>query len=215
MPIVRIAGARIECKFGDNLRQVLLRAKLPLYDERAKPFHCRGMGMCGMCAVKIRGSASWPTKTELLRLRLPPHDIDAGLRLACQCNVHGDLVVERFPGIWGQHVKETRADQGPRPDRPIAESFLKSQVKAPVQKTWSQRLLGHSAPKRPTVDHQSALETMILTPQRPRAASRHRPRPRDLKRRRHVSAMSPLARRDQLRLRAQCQTKLRQLRRSM
>lgn len=104
MPIVTFAGVKIECELGANLRRVLMRAKLPLYHPLARVAHCRGMGTCGTCAVKLRGSASWPTKLEALRLRLPPHTSEAGLRLACQCVVHGDLDVEKFGGIWGQDL---------------------------------------------------------------------------------------------------------------
>ncbi|QDS89793.1 hypothetical protein EC9_39930 [Rosistilla ulvae] len=104
MPIVTFGGVQIECELGANLRRVLMKAKLPLYHPLARFTHCRGMGTCGTCAVKLRGSASWPTKLEALRLRLPPHTAEAGLRLACQCSVHGDLDVEKFGGVWGQHL---------------------------------------------------------------------------------------------------------------
>ena len=111
MPIVRFAGCEIECPSGANLRVVLLRAQLPLYTRVAKAIHCRGHGNCGTCAVRIEGEVSEPTPAELRRLGLPPHHADAGLRLACQCNVLGDLEVTKYKGMFGQ-----RADP-PRPDR--------------------------------------------------------------------------------------------------
>jgi ferredoxin len=58
--------------------------------------------------VHIEGAVSDPTPAELRRLRLPPHDPEAGLRLACQCSVLGDVVVTKHPGLFGQH-----ADSGP------------------------------------------------------------------------------------------------------
>ncbi|NIR39356.1 MAG: (2Fe-2S)-binding protein, partial [Actinobacteria bacterium] len=59
----------------------------------AEALHCRGRGICGTCAVRVEGAVSEPTESELRRLRLPPHRPDAGLRLACQCSVLGDLTV--------------------------------------------------------------------------------------------------------------------------
>ena len=38
---------------------------------------------------------------QRLRLALPPHDRHSGLRLACQCNVLGDIKVTKLPGPFG------------------------------------------------------------------------------------------------------------------
>lgn len=102
MPTVRFADRSVECPQGANLRMVLLRARLPLYTRVAHALHCRGRGTCGTCAVRIEGSVSEPTKAEQRRLRLPPHDPEAGLRLACQVSVLGDLTVTKHKGLWGQ-----------------------------------------------------------------------------------------------------------------
>lgn len=105
MPTVAFAGRTIECPAGANLRVVLLRARLPLYTRAARALHCRGHGTCGTCAVKIEGSVSEPTAAELRRLRLPPHDAERGLRLACQTNVLGDVVVTKYEGFFGQRTE--------------------------------------------------------------------------------------------------------------
>ena len=102
MPIVRFADQSVECPHGANLRMVLIRARLPLYTRVAQALHCRGHGTCGTCAVHIEGPVSEPTAAELRRLRLPPHKPEAGLRLACQCSVLGDLVVTKHKGLFGQ-----------------------------------------------------------------------------------------------------------------
>jgi ferredoxin len=102
LPIVRFAGRSIECPEGANLRVVLLRARLPLYTKVARAVHCRGHGTCGTCAVHVEGPVSEPTAVERRRLRLPPHHPEAGLRLACQCSVLGDVTVTKHPGLWGQ-----------------------------------------------------------------------------------------------------------------
>jgi len=88
---------------------VLLRARLPLYTRVAEAIHCRGRGVCGTCAVQIEGPVSDPTPEEIRRFRLPPHQLDSGLRLACQCNVLGDVKVTKHPGFWGQRTKRDGA----------------------------------------------------------------------------------------------------------
>ena len=102
MPIVHFAGQSIECPHGANLRVVLVRARLPLYNSASQAFNCRGRGACGTCAVRIEGEVSEPTGAEKVRLALPPHNRDSGLRLACQCKVLGDLKITKHAGFWGQ-----------------------------------------------------------------------------------------------------------------
>ena len=106
MPTIRFDGQSIECPQGANLRVVLLRARLPLYTQVARALHCRGHGACGTCAVRIEGPVSEMTPAELRRLSLPPHRPEAGLRLACQCNVLGDITVTKHDGLWGQHTPD-------------------------------------------------------------------------------------------------------------
>jgi ferredoxin len=105
MPKVHFAGQTIECPPGANLRVVLLRARLPLYTTVARAIHCRGHGTCGTCAVRVEGPVSEPTAAELRRLRLPPHRPEAGLRLACQTTVLGDVRVIKYEGLFGQRVE--------------------------------------------------------------------------------------------------------------
>ena len=101
MPKVRFADQTIECLEGANLRSVLVRARLPLYTRASAALNCRGHGTCGTCAVRIEGAVSEPTAAETRRLRLPPHDLDSGLRLACQVKVLGDLEVTKRAGFFG------------------------------------------------------------------------------------------------------------------
>ena len=103
MPTVHFAGHSVECLYGSNLRMVLLRARLPLYNSIARALNCRGYGTCGTCAVRIQGKVSDLTTAERMRLEFPPHERVAGLRLACQCRVLGDLVVTKYSGVWGTH----------------------------------------------------------------------------------------------------------------
>ena len=104
MPTVHFADTEIQCPHGANLRQVLRRAGVALYNGPMGMLHCRGLGTCGTCAVQIEGAVSPPTTLERWRLNFPPHNagIDRGLRLACQCRVDGDLTVKKLDGWWGQ-----------------------------------------------------------------------------------------------------------------
>ena len=87
---------------------VLLRARLPLYNEVARALNCRGRGACGTCAVRIEGPVSELTVVERLRLSLPPHEVQSGLRLACQCKVLGDIKVTKLAGVFG--TREGKSD---------------------------------------------------------------------------------------------------------
>ncbi len=112
MPTVHFAGKSVECPKGANLRIVLLRAQLPLYHNVARALHCRGFGKCGTCAVRIEGPISEPTPAERRRLSLRPHSQESGLRLACQCNVLGDIKVTKYAGLWGQRTDEPKPGTG-------------------------------------------------------------------------------------------------------
>ena len=93
---------------GSNLRVVILRARLPLYNSAARALNCRGRGVCGTCAVRVEGAVSEPTAAELTRLKLPPHDEHSGLRLACQCVILGDVTVTKLSGFFGSNEDPTQ-----------------------------------------------------------------------------------------------------------
>ena len=106
MPKIEFNDQCIECAVGDNLRKALLSAQLPLYNGIAGAIHCRGLGTCGTCAVKVIGEVSPMTAVEKWRLGFPPHDRSNDLRLACQCTVKGDLRLEKFDGMWGHKLSK-------------------------------------------------------------------------------------------------------------
>ena len=110
MPTVQFNGETIECESGERLRDVLLRAGQTPHNDKARWVNCRGFGTCGTCAVEVvDGEVGEKTAREEWRLDFPPHEADAGLRLACQIRVEEDLVVRKYPGFWGEQTdKEPR-----------------------------------------------------------------------------------------------------------
>ncbi|MFB6298177.1 MAG: 2Fe-2S iron-sulfur cluster-binding protein [Salinirussus sp.] len=104
MPTVEFRDREIDCEPGAILRNVLLEADLSPHNGRADVLNCGGHGTCGTCAVEVTGDVSEPDRREKIRLAVPPHDSDAGLRLACQTRVQGDVTVQKYPGLWGQHT---------------------------------------------------------------------------------------------------------------
>lgn len=102
MPYITVQGKTVECETGANLRQVLLKENINLYNGQATLINCHGIGTCGTCAVQIVGQVSEPGWREKARLSLPPHSLTQHRRLACQTQVLGDLQVTKFDGFWGQ-----------------------------------------------------------------------------------------------------------------
>jgi ferredoxin len=105
MPTVEYDGQSIDCGRGATLRTVLREAGLTVHNGTATAVNCHGHGTCGTCAVAVAGETNDRTDREQWRLDFPPHDVEDGLRLACQTTVEGDLNVEKHPGFWGQHVE--------------------------------------------------------------------------------------------------------------
>jgi ferredoxin len=102
MPRITVHGQTITCDRGANLRRVLLKHDIALYNDGSQWINCRGIGSCGTCAVAIVGEVSPINWKEKARLSLPPHNPDNQRRLACQVTVLGDIEVTKYDGFWGQ-----------------------------------------------------------------------------------------------------------------
>lgn len=83
--IVIPQGREIAIYPGERLLDAMVRADLRGYSP------CGGRGACGKCAVRASGELSGPTESE--QEHLGPSAIAAGIRLACQATVEGDVVI--------------------------------------------------------------------------------------------------------------------------
>jgi ferredoxin len=119
MPIVHFVNEKkqIEVPVGANLRKEAIKAGIRLYNgingygaAVNEVLNCHGLGHCGTCRVKIvkgHENAKPPTLTisEKFSFTLNPLAQAAyignedTMRLACCCQVMGDMTVETKPEI--------------------------------------------------------------------------------------------------------------------
>jgi ferredoxin len=85
-------GKKVEVGKYANLRKVALLHDVQLYKGIDRLANCLGNGLCGTCTVQVvEGAENLTPKTlrEQFKLKHRPENI----RLACQCQVLGDVCV--------------------------------------------------------------------------------------------------------------------------
>lgn len=112
MPTVTAQGKTFRCDRGANLRKALLANDIDVYNGTASTFNCHGLGTCGTCTVRVEGEVSPMEQREKIRLSLPPHSPESGLRLSCQTQVLGDVKVSKMTGFWGQKSEAAWTSEG-------------------------------------------------------------------------------------------------------
>ena len=99
-------GIEIECRPGENLRDVVIREKLQLYGIKGMLGNCGGAGQCSTCFVSIEGgsanSLSPLTEVERQKLKSRPDN----WRLACQTLVKSSTVVLTKPQSPPSNLKD-------------------------------------------------------------------------------------------------------------
>ena len=90
-------GVDIQCKTGENLRDVVIKEKLQLYGLKGMLGNCGGAGQCSTCFVSIEGerenSLSSLTSVEKEKLKNRPKN----WRLACQTLINSSAVILTKP----------------------------------------------------------------------------------------------------------------------
>src|SRR5512144_1419802 len=82
--VLQPIGAELKSAEGTPLRDLLF--------EQGVEFPCGGNGRCRGCKVRVL-QGEVPVN-DAQREHLNAHEIADGWRLACQCSVHDDLVIE-------------------------------------------------------------------------------------------------------------------------
>ena len=90
-------GIDIECRPGENLRDVVMREKLQLYGLKGQLGNCGGAGQCSTCFVSVECDSekalSQLTEVEKQKLKSRPKN----WRLACQTLVKSSAVILTKP----------------------------------------------------------------------------------------------------------------------
>ncbi len=98
----------IEVPAGANLRQALREAGVEVYSGIDKFLNCRGLGLCGTCAVLVKKGMDGLSKKglrEKFNFTFHPKTSfmvighEEEMRLSCQCKVEGDCEVEVRPSF--------------------------------------------------------------------------------------------------------------------
>jgi ferredoxin len=98
----------IEVPAGANMRQALREAGVQVYRSIDKYLNCRGLGLCGTCAVLVKkGMDNLSKKTVMEKVNFTLHPLGAfkvighehEMRLSCQCAVEGDVEIEVRPAF--------------------------------------------------------------------------------------------------------------------
>ena len=101
-------GIDIQCKPGDNLREVVIREKLELYGLKGKLGNCGGVGQCSTCFVSVEGGSSNSlsplTSVEEEKLKNRPEN----WRLACQTLIQSSAVILTKPQSPPSNLEELR-----------------------------------------------------------------------------------------------------------
>ncbi len=80
MPKILAQGKTIEGVQGGNLRKILRKNSIGLYNDGAKVINCWGIGSCGICAVKVESKVSAANWRDRRFRSLPPHSPTTNLR---------------------------------------------------------------------------------------------------------------------------------------
>jgi ferredoxin len=104
MPVVTFFNEHrsLEAEAGTNLREFMLMKNVTPYRGLDMLTNCRGNNFCGTCAVEVvdgKGVSSRGKDEEatLVGSLAVAHKVDKNVRLACQTNITGDVIIKTHP----------------------------------------------------------------------------------------------------------------------
>ena len=101
-------GIDIQCKPGENLRELIIKEKLQLYGLKGILGNCGGVGQCSTCFISVEGGAknslSPITVVEEEKLKNRPDN----WRLACQTLINSSSVILTKPQSPPSNLKDLK-----------------------------------------------------------------------------------------------------------
>ena len=101
-------GVDIQCKPGENLRELIIREQLQLYGLKGILGNCGGVGQCSTCFISVEGgtknSLSPLTLVEEQKLKNRPDN----WRLACQTLIKSSAVILTKPQSPPSNLKDLK-----------------------------------------------------------------------------------------------------------
>ena len=101
-------GIDIQCKPGENLRELVIREQLQLYGLKGILGNCGGVGQCSTCFVSVEGgtnnSLSPLTAVEEEKLKNRPDN----WRLACQTLIKSSALILTKPQSPPSNLKDLK-----------------------------------------------------------------------------------------------------------
>ena len=90
-------GLDIQCKPGENIRELIIKENLQLYGLKGMLGNCSGVGQCSTCFISVEGgnknSLSPLTSVEEEKLKNRPEN----WRLACQTLIKSSTIILTKP----------------------------------------------------------------------------------------------------------------------
>ena len=101
-------GVDIQCKPGENLRELIIKEKLQLYGLKGLLGNCGGVGQCSTCYISVEGgtknSFSPITVVEEEKLKNKPDN----WRLACQALINSSAIILTKPQSTPPNLKDLK-----------------------------------------------------------------------------------------------------------
>ena len=101
-------GIDVQCRPGENLRDLIIREKLQLYGLKGLLGNCGGAGQCSTCFVAVEGGTSNclspQTLVEEQKLKSRPQN----WRLACQTLINASTVILTKPQSPPSNLNELK-----------------------------------------------------------------------------------------------------------